>query len=285
MPCEEQIRSRLQDAWAELSHDDIYKQPDLPEDLRGRAKDLAEVLAAADKIASGIRVRVTEASVPPEHRPNLARVSEEGLAFIFKDTFGRSPPGYVIRRALNLCEELGIDSLESLPGILGRDEFRKKVEEVYRAIMSASIGVDQIFLASLYAMAKGDARAIAKVSRDARREWSEIDQFARREMLASLPTTIDELMEQLEGTGAGGDVESLAEALDAINDCYICSTKIVDPSAFAEAVLKHYEISDDEADDIRERIEAAIRNSAVETGGWGDGSLCAYHNEQMAKDD
>ena len=283
--CEVQIRSRLQDAWAELSHDDIYKQPDLPEDLRGRAKDLAEVLAAADKIASGIRVRVTEASVPPEHRPNLIRVSEEGLAFIFKDTFGRSPPGYVIRRALNLCEELGIDSLEALPGILGRDEFRKKVEEVYRAIMPASIGVDQIFLASLYAMAKGDVRAIAKVRRDARREWSEIDQFARREMLSSLPTTIDELMEQLEGPGAGGDVESLAEALDATNDCYICSTKIVDPSAFAEAVLKHYEISDDEADDIRERIEAAIRNSAVETGGWGDGSLCAYHNEQMAKDD
>jgi hypothetical protein len=47
----------------------------------------------------------------------------------------------------------------------------------YRAIMPASIGVDQIFLASLHAMAKGDARAIAKVRRDARREWSEIDQF------------------------------------------------------------------------------------------------------------
>jgi putative GTP pyrophosphokinase len=285
VPCEVQIRSRLQDAWAELSHDDIYKQPDLPEDLRGRANDLAELLAAADKIASGIRARVTQATVPPEHRPNLRRVSEEGLAFLFKDTFGRSPPGYVMRRALNLCDELGIKSLERLPGILGRDEFRKKLEEAYRAIMPASIGVDQIFLASLYAMAKGDARAVAKVRRDARREWLEIDQFARREMLASLPATIDELMEQLEGLGAYGDIESWAEALNATNECYICSTKIVDPSAFAEAMLRHYDISDGEADDIRERIEARIRNSAVETGGWGNGSLCAYHNEQMAKDD
>jgi putative GTP pyrophosphokinase len=52
VPCEVQIRSRLQDAWAELSHDDIFKQPDLPEDLRARAKDLAITLAAADTIAS-----------------------------------------------------------------------------------------------------------------------------------------------------------------------------------------------------------------------------------------
>ena len=46
--------------------------------------------------------------------------------------------------------------------------------------------------------------------------------------------------------------------------------------------MKHYEVDDD---DIRERIVAAITNSGVDTGGWGDGSLCAYHNEQSAKDD
>ncbi len=285
LPCEVQIRSRLQDSWAELSHDDIYKQPDLPEDLRGRAKDLAEVLAAADRIASDIRARVMEATVPPQHRPDLSRVSEEGLAFVFKDTFGRSPPGYVTRRALNLSEELGLESLERLSGILTRDEFRRKIEEAYRAIVPAPIGVDQMFLAALDATAKGDAHAIAKVRRDARREWREIDQIAKREMLSSLPETIDEFLEQLEGPGSDADFENWAEGLDATSECGICSTRIVDPSAFAETVLKYYEISDDESDDIRERIEAALRNSAVETGGWGDGALCAYHNEQMAKDD
>ena len=283
--CEVQIRSRLQDAWAELSHDDIYKQPNLPEDLRGRAKDLADVLAAADKIASGIRERVTEATVAPEQRPNLAKISEAALAFTFKATFGRSPPGYVVRSALNLCNQLGIQSLEQLPAILGREDFRKKIEETYRAIIPVPIDVDQIFLASLYALAKGDRGAIAKVRRDARREWREIDQIGKREMLMSLPATIDELMSQLERSGDGGDVEDWAEALGATNRCYICSTKIVDPSAFAEAVLKHYDMADDEVDNISERIETAICNSATETGGWGNGSLCAYHNEQMAKDD
>ena len=97
VPCEVQIRSRLQYAWAELSHVDIYKQPRLPEDLHARAGDLAEVLAAADKIASNIRLRVMRETVLPEQRPDLGRLSAEGLAFVFRDVFGRSPPDYAIR--------------------------------------------------------------------------------------------------------------------------------------------------------------------------------------------
>jgi len=44
-----------------------------------------------------------------------------------------------------------------------------------------------------------------------------------------------------------------------------------------------HDVEDD--DDTREQIEAAITNSGVDAGGWGDGSLCAYHTEQVAKDD
>ena len=58
------------------------------------------------------------------------------------------------------------------------DPFPFREQEAYQAFMPASIVVDQI------------------------------DQFARRDMLASLPIKIDELMERLEGAGAGGDVES-----------------------------------------------------------------------------
>jgi putative GTP pyrophosphokinase len=284
VPCEVQIRSRLQDAWAELSHDDIYKQPDLAADLRARAKDLAEILAAADRIASDIRTRVTEESISPEQRPNLQRLSPEGLAFLFKETFGRSPPDYVIRRALNAAGELGIDSLEELPAILGREEFRRKVADAYQAIMPASIGAEGTFLAALYALARGEVRAINKVRRDARREWREIDQIARREMLAELPATIDDLMKQLESPGGEPDIEGWAERLGATHACAICGTKIVDPSAFAEAALKHYDAANKD-EDLAERIETAILRSSTETGGWGDGSLCAYHNDQAAKDD
>ena len=40
--------------------------------------------------------------------------------------------------------------------------------------------------------------------------------------------------------------------------------------------MKHYDVEDK---DIRERIETAITNSGVDTEGWGDGSVYAYHNE------
>src|SRR6266851_5066499 len=87
MPCEIQIRTRLQDAWAELSHSDIYKQDRLPEDLRSRAKDLADLLATADSIATSIRARVQQVTEPPTTRPSLDRVSVDALSFVFKDVF------------------------------------------------------------------------------------------------------------------------------------------------------------------------------------------------------
>ena len=63
--CEVQIRSRLQDAWAELSHADIYKQADLPADLLARSIDLSVLLAAAEEIAGSIRARVRRVKEPP----------------------------------------------------------------------------------------------------------------------------------------------------------------------------------------------------------------------------
>jgi putative GTP pyrophosphokinase len=75
VPCEVQIRSRLQDAWAELSHDDIYEQPELPDDLRTRAKDLAEILGGGSdrkrRPRAGHR-RAHPAGAAAEPSPRLA---------------------------------------------------------------------------------------------------------------------------------------------------------------------------------------------------------------------
>jgi hypothetical protein len=116
----------------------------------------------------------------------------------------------------------------------------------------------------------------------ARREFREIDAIYRREMLSSLPSTIDELIAQLEDPGAPPDVEGWAEALDATGSCKICGTTIVRPDAFADAVVEHYEPSN--PNDARERIERAVCQSSVERGGWNDSSLCSYHDDQAGKD-
>ena len=285
IPCEVQIRSRLQDAWAELAHDDIYKQPDLPEDLRARAKDLAEVLAAADRIASDIRSRVMRENAPQEHRPDMTQVSDAGLAFSFSEVFGRSPPDYAVRLALDLCDRLQIDSLEELPELLARTEFRDRLAETYRSIIGVGIGLEEIFLAALYALAEGDNKAISWVRKKARRERDELEQFAKSEALSSLPDTVVELVEAIEDPYSEIDIEGWAEALGATNDCAICGTTVIQPFSFAESAVLLYEITEEDDANVHERIEAALRISGTETGGWGDGSLCAYHYEQVSRKD
>ena len=284
VPCEVQIRSRLQDAWAELSHDDIYKQPGLPEDLRARAKDLAEVLGAADRIASDIRSRVMREIASPEQRPDMSQVSAVGLVYSFKEVFGRSPPDYAVRLALDLCDQLQIVSLEGFPELLDRAEFRDKVFGAYRSIVGGGIGIEEIFLAALYAVAEGDDKAIRWVRKKARRERHEHEQFAMSEALYSLPDTVENLIEAIHDPRVEADIEGWAGALGATTDCALCSTTIIQPSSFAESALQHYEIPEGADADVYERIEAALYGSGSETGGWSSESLCAYHDNQASKD-
>lgn len=285
VPCEVQIQSRLQDAWAVLTHDDIYKQPELPEDLRARAKDIAEVLAAADKIASDIRLRAMREIPSPAHPPDMRQVSAEGLVYSFKHVFGRSPHDYVVRLALNLCDRLRIATLEEFPKCLARPEFRDSVAEAYRSILEMDIEIEDVFLAALYAVAKGNDEAIEWVKEKARRELRDLEQFAMREMLSSLPDTIEDLIEELEDPRGTPAVETWAEALGAISACTTCDETIIQPFSFAEAAVEHYGVSEADADDIHERILDAVRSSGIEIGGYEEGNLCAYHNEQAAKDD
>jgi GTP pyrophosphokinase len=126
IPCEIQIRSRLQHAWAELSHGDIYKQKDLPLDLLDRVKDLSDVLAQADSTASSIRARVERIMMPRGAQPKLDRIPVDGLAHIFKDAFG-AQADYGITRTIDLCHELGIDSLNAGDCRVARSSARRVV--------------------------------------------------------------------------------------------------------------------------------------------------------------
>ncbi len=215
----------------------------------------------------------------------MTQVSDAGLAFSFSEVFGRSPPDYVIRLALDLCNRLQIDSLEELSELLARTEFRDGLAETYRSIIGVGIGLEEIFLAALYALAEGDNKAISWVRKKARRERDELEHFARSEALSSLPDTVVELVEAIEDPNSEINIEGWAEALGATNDCAICGTTVIQPFSFAESAVLHYEITEEDDANVHERIEAALRASGTETGGWGDGSLCAYHNEQVSQED
>ncbi len=286
VPCEVQIRSRLQDAWAGLAHADIYKQSGLPEDLRARAKDLSEVLAAADTIASGIRSRVMRETTPSTQRPDLGRISEEGLAYSFRHVFGRSPRDYVVRQALDLCDRHQITTLEKLPELLRRaSAFCSRVEDTYRPILGGDIRAEDFFLVALYATAEGEDAAIQLVRRNALQERSELEQFMIREEGRELPPTIDDLITILEDPDDEPNIEGLAQTLGAVHHCPICSVAIVEPFSFAEAAVQHYDVPEPDDGRVLGRIRSAIWASGIETGDFDEGKLCQYHAHQAAKND
>jgi ppGpp synthetase/RelA/SpoT-type nucleotidyltranferase len=280
VPCEIQVRSRLQDAWAELSHDDIYKADRLPEDLRARLSDMATTLAAADRTASAIRQRVMTVVTPPARRPNLARVTAKGIAHIFSQAFGRSPPDYLVRQANGLAQELKVGALSPVAAMLEDVQFRESVASAYSGIMPVRISNEDTFLAAIRAAGSGKEWAISEVTRLAREEWNEIDQLARREALSSLPDRIEDFVAQIEAFDSGSTME-WAEALGATNGCLVCGNTVVDSYALAQAAVDYYQANGDHF----QRIETAVLQSDCDTGGYGDGSLCAYHNEQAGRED
>lgn len=285
IPCEVQIRSRLQDAWAKITHADIYKQNHLPPDLRDRAADLSRLLAAAEEIAGEIRARVQRLAEPQEKQPPLDRVSTEGLAYIFQDVFGRGLPDYAVTLALNLCDDLGIDVIEGLPEILKRQDFRDRLAKVYSELLPLPIDSETMMLAALHALAADDCVATHYVRAQARREFEEIDNITRGEMSSALPATVRELVAELDDPKGETDIVFLAEALRTANNCPYCGTTVVDVFGIAEAIVCHYEISGDEAEQACERIRQAIYNSGVDTGASGDPAACSYCAATLAKDD
>jgi ppGpp synthetase/RelA/SpoT-type nucleotidyltranferase len=279
VPVEIQIRTRLQDAWAELVHEDIYKNQDLPDDLRAMAEALATMLEATDKIASDIRTRVTRRALVAE-KFDPSKVTPEGLAFVFAEVFGNAPADYVAQEAMGVAKSVGLTSLEPLQKAFAQPEFRERLGALYRKYLRLPADPTEIFLACIVAAAKGDRHGLAWIGKRAKREAEEMQAIYEREALSNLPETIDEL---LESPTAYID-ENVANALGGTEGCAICGEVIFLPDTIAEGLVRHYGLSDDTADKAYQAIEEAIRVSDLETGGWDSTSLCSYHADRLDKD-
>ncbi len=273
--CEIQIRTLLQDSWAELTHEDIYKAGvDLPEDLKGRMEDLASLLAVADEIAQRVRNRIAR-DFQTGGPVDLGRVSRDGLAYIFKQTFGTPPSDYVVREAEQLCERNGLEALDEVEKILRKKEFRERVRKVY--IDKTGFGFSPepglIFMAAVKAVVQDEQAAYRYIKARAREEREEIDAYWRNEVLRQLPDTVDAFMEQVQNESLS--VEEIAEAWEIADSCAICGTTIVEPDTFAAEVADYYGV-----DDYSEIFSELIRLAA----GWGEDGLCSYHAYYAEKD-
>lgn len=113
--CEIQIRSLLQNSWAELSRADMYAAAEnAPKSIVKTMQRLSDQLAKADAIADSIRdqfARPRKGRKPTAQEP----LSVSPLAFIFRQRYGADPPEYLIQRVLREHEGTGMraDGLDS----------------------------------------------------------------------------------------------------------------------------------------------------------------------------
>jgi hypothetical protein len=128
-------------------------------------------------------------------------------------------------------------------------------------------------------------RGMRRLPEDAQRALVNAIERFEHHQISAIPNTIEDLVEEMKDPHGEADVEAWAKVLGVKGECAICSATVIEPNGFAEAAVQHYGIPQKDADAAQMRIENALRTSGAETGGWGDGTLCAYHNEQATKDD
>jgi ppGpp synthetase/RelA/SpoT-type nucleotidyltranferase len=275
--CEVQIRTLLQDSWAELTHDDVYKNDiELPEDLKGRMADLALILSAADEIAQKVRRRI-ERKYSVSGEIKLDMVTSDGLAFVFKHVFGKEPSEYFINKAERFSQKNGLKTLHEVDTILSKAGFRDIIREAY--IKESGFPYppmeEEIFMASVKAASQDEKTAVSYIKTVARKERDEIETSWRNDVINKLPDTYDDFLEQAPDEDEGLNVEEFAEALGEAKSCAICGTTIVDMDSLSYVIADHYN-----QDNVSEIFDTLYRIDAS----WADGEFCSYHAYYIEKD-
>jgi ppGpp synthetase/RelA/SpoT-type nucleotidyltranferase len=278
--CEVQVRTLMQDGWARLSHKDVYKTDDLPDDLRARFEDLSRVLEAADEIAQDIRDRIVTVRQAPEERPDLTTVTEDGISYLFASTFGKNPPEYVMRLVKSELKEHGVQSLQELEALLADSKLRARIEQAYTAAFHGrgTPSAEDSFVFLAVGAARGAKEAVREARRRGKAEWEYIDAIWRSEVGAELPSDPGEFLAELESGELS--VERLADLFGATSECAICAADIVDAEAFEEGASNHYNDHD-----FGGRVSQYVYGCGVDTGGLDNSSVCSYHDYVMSKDD
>ena len=282
--CEIQIRTLLQDAWAVLTHRDVYKnQASIPGLAKEIPPHLAESLASLDRLADRFRSEVEKKVEVPNDLSDDAPLDKQGMAFLYYEILGERPQEYEVQWLLNRAREFGLSEVGEARKGLGKD-VRDRLRNIKDTrFPGLPLGTDALEYGMLYA-AEGET-AFGQYSRHIEGEWQEIEAVARGEILAELPASFEEFVEQLRA----GDVswEAVRE-LGGFGECMRCGAEMLCPDSAAQGVLEHYDVKD--ADGTQQ--EALEREFAQPAGGdspgvveaWSSG-LCDWCAHMVSKDD
>lgn len=286
--CEIQIKTMLQDSWASLTHRDIYKEgAHLPKEIMILSRRLSELLATADDIAQDIRDQVSSPAIisKADKKSKKGEVGRFNLSFIFKSKYKKDIPEYLLTQAINKCHELGLYRLDGLDSMLSDSDFLDSLNNEHKRFFHADISEEVVFLLALTAAARGKEIAVKEGIKRFREEYEEIVAIAQREECA-LPDSLEELIDDLKPKTKDDlidnplFVERLARRFGAIGECLICGSIIVKVEDLVEEILDYYAKDDQKFRDILTR---EFLNCGVETGGFENSSICAYHDEITKK--
>lgn len=284
--CEIQIRSLLQDSWAQLSRADVYSgEAPVPTVVTRRMVALSKLLARADKIADGIRKDI----VRPRRgrRPQSGQtLTDSAVAFLYRSRFGGDPPDYLVRVVRHDTEGMRLRA-DGLEVALGDEKLLDRLNQAYLDASGWDPEPPQLFRWVVLSLLVGTDGALRRAASEGRQGRREIEVIGRREALADVPK-IDDILNGLEKAPKDADpewdLERWASALGATNDCACCGTTIVDPDQFAEAAVRYFKVRGKKAEALHERLAEAARSTAVETGSWGSSTVCSYCNHVLSKD-
>lgn len=282
VPCEVQIQTLLQNSWAVLTHQDVYKQEsELPKHAVLLSRRLADQLGVLDNIAQDIRDAVSEA-VRYVQVSDDEPITKEGLASLYLNLFDISLHDYQAQVWMNALAEEGAQTIAEAKALLPDDEVIEKMASIYEDVWGdAYIPEDT----KLYYGAKiigGASNAYQNFRRAMERERGNLETFARREVLAVLPETMDKLIEVLRsGSMIIPRLWDALELIGGLSECGRCGERYFDSDRVYEALCSHYEVENTELLDMLYEIEGdgGFEVESAELPGY-----CSYCGHMMTKD-
>lgn len=278
IPCEIQIRTALQDSWAFLSHQDIYKeQADLPEEVKRLSIRLADVISVSDRIAQDIRELISRPRLETS-RPTTEHITDQGIAFIFQSIFKKSIPGYLIRIVSRKCSEYGIHRLDTLDRIAKTGSI-KALMTAYRKHTRWDCSDEELFPWLVEAASAGVEHAVNTAESAGKRDWEEINETVKREIM---PDSLEEFLDEIGPHDHDDDpsyrIQEIAELFDSLDHCSRCGTPMVDVETLSAAIREYYGI-----EDLDDNLEQKLYENAGETGDSDYPDLCSYCGYQYDK--
>jgi putative GTP pyrophosphokinase len=272
--CEIQIRTVFEDAWAILSHHDVYKNAnDLPPLGRSISENMSSLLSSLNKMAGDLRKAISAKVKSPNDLSDEAPLDKEGLVFLYYELFGAPPDEYEIHYIYKVVKELRVKKIGDTRKGLKIDIFAKLTKIHNKRFWVDMSNSDLLEFGIRYAAV---GKAVFKQYRERiEEEWAEVEAIARREALSGMPETYGEFLEALKNDSVPW--EALKE-LGAIQSCYRCGNDILFPSTAAEEVAGYYDHDD------HGELESLF-SGLPEAEDYDFSGACSYCGWQMSKDD